>query len=503
MPYIGPQPTGVSTFGANVPLLSNSNTWSGVQTTSSAVVNPPIPIYSSGQQVALDLSHGNNYAITMTENTTFQNPTNMVAGQEGFIVITQGSATAYSAAFGTQWKFIGGTLPSLTSISNGVDLLSYYVQNSGAIVATITNSYISPATPVKIGKLFAIGGINSGGLMGQNNTINYSSPVQIGTATNWSQVSIGSQFSLSLNALGQLFGCGTNTGGQLGQNNIINYSNPVQIGTSTNWTQIASLSAQSLAINSSGQLFAWGTGIRGGLGQNNVLNYSSPVQIGTLSTWSQIIPGTQSVLALNTSGQLFAWGYNFGGQLGTNNIISYSSPVQIGTLSTWTKISSGISHTLALNTSGQLFAWGYNVGGQLGTNNIISYSSPVQIGTLSNWSQISTGNQSSLAINTSGQLFAWGTNDRGQLGQNNILYYSSPVQIGTASNWTQVSAMNGTRTMLAINNSGQLFGWGYNGQGNLGLNNIIHYSSPVQIGTLSSWIKPQKSTQSATFAIRF
>ena len=47
------------------------------------------------------------------------------------------------------------------------------------------------------------------------------------------------------------------------------------------------------------------------------------------------------------------------------------------------------------------------------------------------------------------QLFAFGLNDKGNLGQNNIVNYSSPVQIpGTI--WDQISASNGNNAETFI-----------------------------------------------------
>ena len=174
----------------------------------------------------------------------------------------------------------------------------------------------------------------------------------------------------------------------------------------------------------------------------------------------------------------FAWGYNGYGQLGQNNITYYSSPVQIpGT--TWSSISGGSQHSLARKTNGTLWAWGRNHRGQLGQNNTTSYSSPVQIpGTT--WSSISGGGESlcSLATKTDGTLWVWGENQFGELGQNNTIRYSSPVQI-PGTTWSSVSSSS--VSSLATKTDGTLWAWGYNYFGNLGQNNRVSYSSPIQI----------------------
>jgi alpha-tubulin suppressor-like RCC1 family protein len=97
--------------------------------------------------------------------------------------------------------------------------------------------------------------------------------------------------------------------------------------------------------------------------------------------------------------------------------------------------------------------------------------------------QSSTGSSTSAAIKTYKQLFMWGDNLYGELGLNDRVHRSSPVQVGTSS-WSQVSCENGST--FAIKYDGTLWAWGNNFYGGLGLNNTVSRSSPVQIGT-SSW----------------
>ena len=88
-------------------------------------------------------------------------------------------------------------------------------------------------------------GYNSFGGLGQNNLTVYSSPIQIGTNTNWSEIS-GGENANDLKAIktdGTLWSWGYNTWGQLGQNNRTNYSSPTQIGTATNWTKLGAKGA--------------------------------------------------------------------------------------------------------------------------------------------------------------------------------------------------------------------------------------------------------------------
>ena len=83
------------------------------------------------------------------------------------------------------------------------------------------------------------------------------------------------------------------------------------------------------------------------------------------------------------------------------------------------------------------------------------------------------------------QLFVWGQNNYGQLGLNDTANRSSPVQVGALTGWSQIAA--GQYHSIAAKTDGTLWSWGNNGFGRLGLNDTTNRSSPVQIGALTTW----------------
>ena len=92
---------------------------------------------------------------------------------------------------------------------------------------------------------------------------------------------------------------------------------------------------------------------------------------------------------------------------------------------------------------------------------------------------------SSFAIKTDGTLWSWGWNAYGQLGLGNTTNYSSPKQVGALTTWSK-SAAGGYET-FAIKTDGTLWAWGKNTYGQLGLGNTTNYSSPKQVGALTGW----------------
>ena len=83
--------------------------------------------------IAVDLSNGNNFVVTLGGNRTLSNPSNIVVGQTGQIYVIQDGSGSRTLAYGSYWKFSGGTAPTLTTTGNAVDLLVYNVRAADKI----------------------------------------------------------------------------------------------------------------------------------------------------------------------------------------------------------------------------------------------------------------------------------------------------------------------------------------------------------------------------------
>ena len=80
-------------------------------------------------------------------------------------------------------------------------------------------------------------------------------------------------------------------------------------------------------------------------------------------------------------------------------------------------------------------------------------------------------------------MFTAGYNASGNLGQNDLVNRSSPIQI-PGTTWVAASNQLGpisTAPQVQKKSDGTLWSWGYNSKGQLGQNSRTYYSSPVQI----------------------
>jgi len=372
------------------------------------------------------LTEGQSYTTTVTAINAY--------GPSG-ISAASNSVTAVSALELWTWGYNNkGQLGhgNITNLSSPVQV--------GVLTTwtSVTNGYLHTAGITQGGTIWTWGQ-NNHGQLGLNNATLYSSPKQVGALTTWLNVSAGNYHCAAIKTDGTLWAWGFNSSGQLGQNNTTyQISSPVQIGSLTDWLTVSAGYANCAAIKTDGTLWTWGVCTSGALGHGNTTNRSSPVQVGALTTWSQVTSNKAQMMAVKTDGTLWVWGSNNEGQLGLENTTNYSSPVQVGGLTTWLSITAGETVSAAIITDGTMWGWGFNGYGQIGDGTTVNKSSPVQVGALTDWDRdTGIGARHSLVHKSDGTLWAWGNNGNGELGQGNTTATSSPVQVGALTTWVQ------------------------------------------------------------------
>lgn len=90
--------------------------------------------------IAVDFSAGINFTVTLGDNRTLGQPSNQKVGQSGFIRIVQDGTGSRTLAYHADWKFAGGTDPTLTTTASATDILFYTVVASNFIVASLVKA---------------------------------------------------------------------------------------------------------------------------------------------------------------------------------------------------------------------------------------------------------------------------------------------------------------------------------------------------------------------------
>jgi len=170
-------------------------------------------------------------------------------------------------------------------------------------------------------------------------------------------------------------------------------------------------------------------------------------------------------------------------------------------LTGWSKVAQGENFNVALNQDGTLWIWGKNYYGVLGdgTGTATEIKHPTQIGIDSNWTDISVGRYFVLGKKANGDLYGWGANDYGQLGLGHNTNVFAPILI--QQNVTAFSA--GYFSSLVVKTDGTLWGTGYNDWSGLGVNTSdFSYNTFQQEFTHATDWASATATYANSFAIK-
>ena len=114
--------------------LSAANTWTAAQ-------RGAITTLTSSATVTPDFATSNNYTLTLGENLTLANPTNLTAGQSGSIFLVQDGTGNRTLGYGSYWDFAGAVAPTLSTAASAVDRIDYVVRSATSIHAVATLAY--------------------------------------------------------------------------------------------------------------------------------------------------------------------------------------------------------------------------------------------------------------------------------------------------------------------------------------------------------------------------
>jgi alpha-tubulin suppressor-like RCC1 family protein len=262
----------------------------------------------------------------------------------------------------------------------------------------------------------------------------------------------------------QYYAIGCNHLGQLGTDDNISRNAFVQVNTPVKFFSISAGVDHNLAISElDGSLWAWGANTFGQLGFPKLTTQLQvPTQVPNTENFTQISTGAGFSLALNAQGDVWAFGINRNGEIAQPvSVPCLFTPTRINSLSNIATISAGENHGLALGLNGEVWSFGSKKDGKLGTGRrFANQHSPVKISNLQNIIQISSGFDHNLAIDSNYQVWSWGNNNFGQLGLGDTNSRNVPEKIPTLDNIEK--AVCGGNSSFAFTFDKQVFLFGSN-----------------------------------------
>ena len=152
----------------------------------------------------------------------------------------------------------------------------------------------------------------------------------------------------------------------------------------------------------------------------------------------------------------------------------------------------GSDFTIALKADGSVWTWGNNTHGQLGNGkggNNAQVINPQQIA-LSNISSVAAGKEFAMALTDDGNVYTWGANESGQLGIGSVDDKSTPqkVSFDLAVGEYIIRISAGDNFAMALTSAGDVYVWGNNDYSQMGLGNTMAHSdfySPSKIESIT------------------
>lgn len=290
---------------------------------------------------------------------------------------------------------------------------------------------------------------------------------------------------------------GYNGFGQLGTGDLGSRTVPGLLSQYYPFTGFAVGGNHSVAFtNNSSAVYSWGYNGYGQLGNASTTYSSVPVRSGTLTGVTAVAAGAYHTLVMKNDNTVWAWGGNDTGQLGigwslTNPGYTPIPQKVVGSTGSspfvnLSSIAANGKHSLA-RADGKVWAWGLNSSGQAGRDPAITgaIADPMIVtGIPAGVSAIAAGSGFSYAVSANGTLWAWGANDNGQLGNGTLVSSYTPVQVLTAPGTPLtgvVQAAGGIQHGLARLSNGEVWAWGYNFFGQLGIGPAKDSSFAVKV----------------------
>ncbi|KAK4305836.1 hypothetical protein Pmani_022306, partial [Petrolisthes manimaculis] len=193
--------------------------------------------------------------------------------------------------------------------------------------------------------------------------------------------------------------------------------------------------------------------------------------------------GDEHTAVITETGRVFTIGNNDMGQLGLGSTKPITKPSCVKALKPEKAlhVACGRSHTIVSCGSGGVFLWGGNSDGQLGTGDLLDSLLPIEVLKLNQPAlSVCAGSCHSLVLTAEGDIYIWGGNTEGQLGLA-VDQQLLPHQLSLPQPVINITC--GYYHTVAVTATGDAYSWGDGSEGRLGLceNLLALHTHPQQV----------------------
>lgn len=249
-----------------------------------------------------------------------------------------------------------------------------------------------------------------------------------------------------------------------------------------------------MALSRDGDVYSWGNGDGGRLGHGDTTPKEEPTLIQTLKGRDIVnieCGGTYSA-AISAYGALYTWGRGNYGRLGHGTADDCLIPTMISSLSDEhvTQVACGFfyAHTLCVTSQGKVYSWGDGDYGKLGRGGSDGSKLPRVVEKLQNTKirKVYCGPQCSIALSEDGKVFTWGNGDCWKLGHPTDEHVRFPELVEALQEKRVVDICVGLGHIVALCDSGEVYGWGKNANRQLCDTGELYVQQPKLIDGLKS-----------------